>query len=141
MLKRFFNSCAPRNIYPTFRVTFGNKPMILTIEDEYLKISKHRIYYGDILKFGHKRTYFYFFTDERTYIILKTRKSRQISDMVYSRCLELLEDEYEISSSPSDPDGTIDSIRPPDYSSDEDDEYQHTFTIENPLVPRQILEN
>ncbi len=141
MLKRIFNSCAPRSIYPNFRVTFGNKPMILTIEYEYLKISKHRIYYGDILKFGHKRTYFYFFTDERSYMILKTSKSRQISELVHSRCLDLLEDEYEISSRPSDPDGTIDFDRPPDYSSGEDDEYQHTFIIENPLVPRQILEN
>ena len=60
MLKRMIYSCTPWRTYPTFKVTFGNNIIKLTLEEEYLKISNKRIYYENILKFGYKKTYFYF---------------------------------------------------------------------------------
>jgi len=150
MLKRMIYSCTPWRTYPTFKVTFGNNIIKLTLEEEYLKISNKRIYYENILKFGYKKTYFYFFINKRTYFILKTKKSRQISQIIYERCIFLLnrdylnsesDTEYETDSSFSENFSPDHEDRPPDYSSSEEDNNLAESYLDNPLYPRAILEN
>jgi hypothetical protein len=150
MFKRLINSCFPQQRYPTFRVTFGNESVKLILEEEYLKISNKRIPYEDILRFGYKKTYFYFYLNDNLYIILKTIKSRQISNIIYERCIHLLNQEilcsdneshFETDSSLSETSSRDLDDRPPDYSSSEENNYAPTSHIDNPLYPRPIIEN
>jgi hypothetical protein len=107
-----------------FKVIYLGIRAKLILTDEYLKIDNLKYHYKIILRFGYEKNIFYFTkkeNDKEIAIYVISKKSKEIHNQLYQKCLELVEFEepiIDINSIP-DPPTYLPDYLPPDYLPDD----------------------
>ena len=110
---------------PKFKVRYlgGRAELILT--DEYLKIDNLKYHYKIISRFGYEKNIFYFTkkeNDKEIAIYVISKRSKDIHNQLYQKCLELselVEPNIDSNLIPDPPD-YLPEIIPPDYPEEDE---------------------